>query len=62
MSQFAGDDTMSILDSINDGKHIVPKEPKPFLPENKVLKIIVLILLAVAFTALFASVIWSSFH
>ena len=24
MSQFAGDDTMSILDSINDGKHIVP--------------------------------------
>ena len=62
MSQFAGDDTMSILDSINDGKHIVPKEPKTLLPENKVLKIIVLILLAVAFTALFTSVIWSSFH
>ena len=62
MSQFAGDDTMSILDSINDGKHIVPKEPKTILPENKVMKLIVLILLLGAFVALFASVIWSSFH
>ena len=37
MSQFAGDDTMSILDSINDGKHVVPldTEPKPAMGRKK---------------------------
>ena len=41
MSQFAGDDTMSILDSINDGKHFVPKdtEPKPSMGWKKILAI-----------------------
>ena len=48
MSQFAGDDTMSILDSINDGKHVVPKEPEEVLATTTKRKVLIAVIAGAA--------------
>jgi len=48
MSQFAGDDTMSILDSINDGKHVVPKEPEEVLATTTKRKLLIAVIVVAA--------------
>jgi hypothetical protein len=57
MSQFAGDDTMSILDSINDGKHVVPKNPDDILPTTTKRKLLIAVI-AVAAVAVFGLAIY----
>ena len=57
MSQFAGDDTMSILDSINDGKHVVPKEPEEVLATTTKRRLLIAII-AVAAVAVFGLAIY----
>ena len=51
MSQFAGDDTMSILDSINDGKHVVPKNPDDIFPTTTKRKLIIAVIVVAAVAA-----------
>ena len=48
MSQFAGDDTISICDAVSDGKHFVPRdaEYKPTSKWGKVKWIIIGVLVA----------------
>lgn len=49
MSQFAGDDVISVYDTINDGKAFVPKEPEyePYSRRKKIFFIIVGVAVAV---------------
>lgn len=49
MSQFAGDDVISVYDTINDGKAFVPKETEyePYSRRKKIFFIIVGVAVAV---------------